>query len=325
MFTSLLRRPRSRENYIKTLSRLFEFSTVAFRKLPMSKYVDGSQAYTYGTFRHEVMNLSRLMSRFGVSAGDRVAILSQNMPNWTVAMFSAVSFGRIAVPILPDSSAAEVENIIKHSGAKVLFISKRLMFKVSKELLEQLTLVIETDTLHLIRHDDDSFTCEGWVKEPQPDELAAIIYTSGTSGNAKGVMLSHRNFCQNIKAAYHAQKTRKRHVWLSILPMAHTYEMAFSVLYPIYVGGCVNYLQKAPTPSILLQAMKSVRPHIMLSVPLIIEKVYRSSVVPTIEKSRVLTWMRKRFPRLLYYLVGRKLYASFGGRLIFFGIGGSKL
>jgi len=139
------------------------------------------------------------------------------------------------------------------------------------------------------------------------------------------VMLSHRNFCQNVIAAYHAQKAGKRDRWLSILPMSHTYEMAFSVLYPLYVGGCVYYIQKPPTPSILLQAMKKVRPTIMCSVPLIIEKVYKSSVVPTIEKSRVLSWMKKHTPRLLYWLVGKKLYQSFGGKLKFFGIGGSKL
>jgi long-chain acyl-CoA synthetase len=138
-------------------------------------------------------------------------------------------------------------------------------------------------------------------------------------------MLSHRNFCQNIIAAAHAQPAGKKDRWLSILPMSHTYEMAFSVLYPLYAGGCVYYIQKPPTPSILMNAMKQVRPTIMCSVPLIIEKVYRNTVVPTIQRSRTLSWMEKHAPWLLYRLIGKKLYRSFGGKLKFFGIGGSKL
>ena len=152
-----------------------------------------------------------------------------------------------------------------------------------------------------------------------------IIYTSGTSGKAKGVMLSHRNFCQNVVAAWHAQKANKHDRWLSILPMSHTYEMSFSVLYPLFVGGCVYHIKKLPTPTILIDTMKKVRPTIMCSVPLIIEKVYKSSIVPTIDHSRVLSWMRAKMPRLLYFLIGKRLYATFGGKLKFFGIGGSKL
>lgn len=316
----------NRENYVTTLAKLFDFCTVAYAKRPLSQFVDGDdQKYTYKSFRSKCLEISHNLSRYGISAGDRVAILSQNMPNWTVAMFSVVPFGRVAVPILPDSSESEVTNILTHSGTKVLFVSKRLSSKVSQECLDKLTLVIEIDTFEIIKRDDSAFTCEGWVKEPQQDDLATIIYTSGTSGKAKGVMLSHRNLCHNIIAAYYAQKTKSKDRWLSILPMPHTYEMAFSVLYPLYVGASVYYIQKPPTPTILLDAMKKVRPTIMCAVPLIIEKIYKASIVPTIRKSRVLSWMQAKMPNVLYRLVGRRLYKSFGGKLKFFGIGGSKL
>lgn len=316
----------NRENYVTTLARLFDFCTVAYAKKPLSQFVDGEeQKYTYGSFREKCLEISHNLSRYGIKAGDRVAILSQNMPNWTVAMFSCVPFGRVAVPILPDSSESEVTNILTHSGTKVLFVSKRMMSKVSEEIKEKLTLVIEIDTLKIVKRDDKAFTCEGWLKEPQPDDLAAVIYTSGTSGKAKGVMLSHRNLCHNIIEAYYAQKCTSRDKWLSVLPMPHTYEMSISVLYPLYVGASVYYIQKAPTPTILLAAMKNVRPTIMCVVPLIIEKIYRSSIVPTIKKSRVLSWMQEHTPTLLCRLVGHKLYTSLGGRLRFFGIGGSKL
>ncbi len=309
-----------------TLSKLFEFSTLAYSKNPLSRYVeDDSQTYTYGSFRAKCLEISHNLSRYGIKAGDRIAILSQNMPNWTVAFFSAVAFGRVAVPILPDSSESEVTNILTHSGTKVLFVSERMIGKVSQEMMDKMVLVFNLDKLQIVKRDDKAFTCEGWLKEPQPDDLAAIIYTSGTSGKAKGVMLSHRNLSHNVIAAYHAQKTKAKDRWLSILPMPHTYEMAFSVLYPLYVGACVHYLQKPPTPTVLIAAMKSVKPTIMCSVPLIIEKVYKASIVPTINKSRILSWMKDHLPSLLYFFVGRKLYATFGGHLRFFGIGGSKL
>ena len=315
----------SRENYVTTLAKLFEYATDNFAGRPMARFVDGGQEYTYESFKHKCLELSQRFNRFGISAGDKVAILSNNMPNWTVAMFSCVPFGRVTVPILPDSSESEVTNILTHSGCKAIFISKRMLKKLSDEVKDKMTLVIDIETFELIKKDDHAFTCEGHGADPQADDLASIIYTSGTSGKAKGVMLSHRNFCQNIIAAYHAQKAGKKDRWLSILPMSHTYEMAFSVLYPLYVGGCVYYIQKPPTPSILMKAMKDVRPTIMCAVPLIIEKIYKNSVVPTVEKSKTLSWLKKKAPRLLYWLVGKKLYKTFGGKLKFFGIGGSKL
>ena len=315
----------SRENYVTTLAKLFEYATDNFAGRPMARFVDGGQEYTYESFKHKCLELSQRFNRFGISAGDKVAILSNNMPNWTVAMFSCVPFGRVTVPILPDSSESEVTNILTHSGCKAIFISKRMLKKLSDEVKDKMTLVIDIETFELIKKDDHAFTCEGHGADPQADDLASIIYTSGTSGKAKGVMLSHRNFCQNIIAAYHAQKAGKKDRWLSILPMSHTYEMAFSVLYPLYVGGCVYYIQKPPTPSILMKAMKDVRPTIMCAVPLIIEKIYKNSVVPTVEKSKTLSWLKKKAPWLLYWLIGKKLYKTFGGKLKFFGIGESKL
>ena len=315
----------SRENYVTTLAKLFEYATDNFAGRPLSRFVDGGQEYTYDSFKHKCLELSQRFNRFGISAGDKVAILSNNMPNWTVAMFSCVPFGRVTVPILPDSSESEVTNILTHSECKAIFIAKKMLGKLNDAIKEKMTLVIDIETFSLIKKDDQAFTCEGHSAEPQADDLASIIYTSGTSGKAKGVMLSHRNFCQNIIAAYHAQKAGKKDRWLSILPMSHTYEMAFSVLYPIYVGGCVNYIQKPPTPTVLIKAMKDVKPTIMCSVPLIIEKIYKNSVVPAIEKSKTLTWLKKNIPGLLYWLVGRRLYKNFGGKLKFFGIGGSKL
>lgn len=314
-----------RERYIDTLGKLYEYATAVYENNRMSKMLDSDMGYTYGQFRKKCDELSSMLSRYGIGAGDRVAILSQNMPNWTVAMFSLVPFGRVSVPILPDSSENEVTNILTHSGSKAIFISKRLLPKLSKDCMDRLVLVIDIETFELIKKDDSSFTCDGWVRQPQADDLATIIYTSGTTGNAKGVMLSHRNLCANIIASLHAHRCTEKDVWLSILPMAHTYELSIGVLYPIFCGASVYYIQKPPTPTVLISALKEVRPTVMLSVPLIIEKVFRNSVVPTIRRSRVLRWMQRKTPKLLYWIIGMKLKSTFGGRLRFFGIGGSKL
>lgn len=317
--------PSHRDHYPQTLRELLETSTEKYAKRRLNRFTDGTQAYSYARFRDVCDRESLRLSRFGVSSGDKVAILSQNMPNWTVAFFTATAFGRVAIPILPDSSENEITNILKHSESKVIYVSKRLLPKISQECIDMLTLVIDIETFDIIKKEKDAFQCDGWVKAPTADELAAIIYTSGTTGKAKGVMLSHRNLCQNIMAAHKAERCFPKDRFLSILPMAHTYEMALGCLYPLYVGACVYYIQKAPTPSILMGTMKEIRPTVMCSVPLIIEKVYKKSVVPTVDKSRTLTWMRKHLPWLFYRLVGSRLYKSFGGKLHFFGIGGSKL
>ena len=319
------RKYRSRENNCTTLRKVFDYASENYAKHVAYQYVDGSQRYTYAEFKAKVDHLSQRLSRFGIRHGDRVAILSQNMPNWVVAFFSATAFGRIAVPMLPDSSENEVSNILTHSESKVLFISQKLMSKLSEECRQQLTLVIDIETFEFLKKDNDDFKCNGWVKDPQPDDLATIIYTSGTTGNAKGVMLSHRNICQNLAAAFKAQPAFTKDRFLSILPAAHAYEMNVSTLYSYYVGASCFYLQKPAAPAVLLPAMKQVKPTIILSVPLVIEKVVKNSVLPTIRKSRVLSWADRKFPRVLHWFIGRRILRTFGGKLRFFGVGGAKL
>ncbi len=319
------RKYRERENICTTLRKVYDYSTSKYPKLTAYQYVDGEQAYTYAEFHAICDRLSQRMSRFGIGAGDKVAILSQNMPNWVVAFMATAAYGRIAVPILPDSSENEVTNILTHSESKVIFISKRLSSKLSKECYEAMTLVVDIETFEFIKKNKEDFRCDGWVADPQPDDLATIIYTSGTTGKAKGVMLSHRNICRNLAAAFKAQPAFKNDRFLSFLPAAHAYEMNVSTLYSFYVGATCYYLQKPPTPSILIPALKKVHPTIVCSVPLVIEKVYRNSIVPTVQKSRALSWLRDKMPWLLHRLIGAKLVKTFGGKLKFFGVGGAKM
>ena len=308
-----------------SLSEVFNYSISKFSKRKAFCFADGSETLTYHEFGDRCRHLSEQLANFGINSGDRIAILSQNMPNWPVAYFSAVAFGRIAVPMLTELTPNEVGNIITHSEAKAAFVSKRLYDKIPAEALAQLRIVFYTDDLSIARVGEESYTCNGTISAPTPDDLACIIYTSGTSGAAKGVMLSHRNFCANILEAWKAQHVYKKDVFLSILPLAHTYEMSIGMLYAFSHGAATCYLNRPPTPSVLIPSFSRIRPTVMLSVPLVIEKIYRASIVPTVEKSRFLTHLKKYFPALLYWLVGMRLKKTFGGRIKFFGIGGAKL
>jgi long-chain acyl-CoA synthetase len=308
---------------INTLEELLVSSAERRKDKTFGQFVGGGQKCTYSTLLRKANELSCQMNRHGVNMEAKVAILSENMPHWAIAFFSAVAYGRVAVPILPASSPAEVENILEHSESEVLFVSKALLAKVSGQRLEVLKLVYSVEDFSLVR---ENAAKSGYVvpRFPRPETLATIIYTSGTSGKAKGVMLSHANLCHSIREAYHAQRANHRDRWLSILPMAHTYELALGMLYPIFVGATVYYLPGIPAPSLLLKAMREVRPTLILTVPLVAEKIYRSAM-GKIEGSRSLSWMLHHMPSLLYAIAGSTLRRQTGGRIKFFGIGGAKM
>ena len=315
-----------RGRYVDTLGKLYDYATAIFPKNQYTRWVDTKEGgYTYERLKKKSDALSKKLTQYGIGAGDKVAILSQSMPNWSVAFFSLTPFGRIAIPILPDSSENEVTNILEHSESKAIFVSQRLASKVSRKCRDKMTLVIDIDTFEVIQADEEKFTCDGRPAMPMPDDIATIIYTSGTTGSAKGVVLSHRNLTSNVLSCYHTCKRNEKDRWLSILPMAHTLEMTICMLYPMFCGATVYYLSKPPVASILLKAMKEVKPTTMLSVPLIIEKVYKSSVLPTIQKSRTLSWMNEHMNTLMCRLIGMKLKNVFGGHITFFGIGGAKM
>ena len=320
------RMQRMREKYVDTLAKLYEYATTVYSKNQYTQWYDTKEGgYTYNAFKQKCDSLSKKLTQYGIGAGDKVAILSQSMPNWSVAFFSVVPFGRIAIPILPDSSENEVTNILEHSESKVIFVSQKLAGKLSQECKDKMTLVIDMDTFEVIKADEDKFTCDGRTSVPTPDDIATIIYTSGTTGSAKGVVLSHRNLASNVITCYHSCKRTEKDRWLSVLPMAHTLEMTLSMLYPMYCGATVYYLPKPPVASLLMKALKIVKPTTMLTVPLIIEKVYKGSVLPTIKKSRTLTWMNDNMHGLMCRIIGMKLKKTFGGHISFYGIGGAKL
>lgn len=318
----------------KTIKELFISKTKAFSKY---KYLCtiGGNFYTYEQFGYKTEEISELLLSNNIQPGDKVGILSQNMPNWGVAFFSCTAYNRIAVPLLPDFSETEIENILEHSEAKAIFVSKKLSRKLSGAIKEKLQTIIEIDDFTVLKGESAYNKPASELKEalqapeftPKEEELATIIYTSGTTGNSKGVMLSHKNLCSHLKSAMQLRPSFEWDVWLSILPLSHTLENSLSLLLPFSSGASVYYLDKAPTPSALLQAFKVVKPTTILVVPLIIEKIYKNSILPKINAKKITATMYKTVlgRKLVHRIVGKQMKEMFGGNVRFFGIGGAKL
>lgn len=318
----------------KTIKELFISKTKAFSKY---KYLCtiGGDFYTYEQFGYKTEEISELLLSNNIQPGDKVGILSQNMPNWGVAFFSCAAYNRIAVPLLPDFSETEIENILEHSEAKAIFVSKKLSRKLSGAIKEKLQTIIEIDDFTVLKGESACNKPASELKEalqapeftPKEEELATIIYTSGTTGNSKGVMLSHKNLCSHLKSAMQLRPSFEWDVWLSILPLSHTLENSLSLLLPFSSGASVYYLDKAPTPSALLQAFKVVKPTTILVVPLIIEKIYKNSILPKINAKKITATMYKTVlgRKLVHRIVGKQMREMFGGNVRFFGIGGAKL
>lgn len=312
----------------RSLRALLEFSFTRYGDKPFLHFID-EPGYTYAEFHAKVYEVGELLSRYGLGRNDMIGLLSQNMPNWGVAYFATTAFGRITLPMLPDFSESEIKHILKHSAAKALFVSRKLLPKVLPKALDRLEVIICLDDFSIIKGEP----CPAGPaplpseEEIQPDDLAAIIYTSGTTGSSKGVMLSHRNLCANLWSTEDARPSFDWDVWLSLLPLSHTLECSMCLLLPMQAGASVNYIEKAPTPSILMNALAKVRPTTILSVPLIIEKVYRSAVLPKLTATPLLRFMHRIPPlrKMMHRKAGKQLFEKFGGRIRFFGIGGARL
>jgi long-chain acyl-CoA synthetase len=282
---------------------------------------------TFREFDRSVRQLQTTLLDAGLSAGDHVALLSSNMPTWPVCYFAVVEMGMVVVPILPGFSGEEFDQIIRHAECKALLVSDKLYSKLARETLDAQRIVVRTKNLGVIHQNNDATTRPGVRTTPQPDDTAAIIYTSGTTSAPKGVMLSHGALAAQIAIAYDIFPIRPDDVFLSILPLSHTYECSIGMLYPFAYGATVHYLDRPPTVTTLLPALRDIRPTVMLSVPLIMDKLYKNQVLARFTSGAVLRWFYARgfFRRLLHGLAGRRLYKLFGGRLRFFGIGGAKL
>ena len=308
---------------INTLYDLVRNSVEKFASKVAFSMFEGDDV-TYAEVGRRIEKVQEILTGAGLRAGDKVALLSSNMPNWGVCYFAVTSAGMVAVPILPDFSGEELDMIIAHSEAKALLVSDRLFTKLSKQTIERLNVVVRTKNLGVIAQ---RVRGEGTMAVPKPDDLAVIIYTSGTTSKPKGVMLTHAALCAQVGISSGIFPVLPDDVFLSVLPLSHTYECSIGMIYPFSMGARVVYLDRPPTASALMPALRAVRPSVMLIVPLIIEKIYRHQVLAKFNSNGFWRTLYKVgfLRRYLHRVAGKKLLKLFGGRLRFLGIGGAKL
>jgi long-chain acyl-CoA synthetase len=316
----------NRRESLKTLKNLFEYSLEKYASNVMNAFV-GGKPVSYREFGEKVKNLREVLKSSGIKHGDKVAIYTHNTPKYSVIYFAVVSMGAIAVPLLPDFSSSEIENILTHSESKVLFVSKRLRYKVDAINLPAIKLRFDVDTFAVYENRNEENVAKSVEKEVLPDDVASIVYTSGTTGKSKGVMLTHQNLIAQVKMTIKIQPVDENSVFLSILPLPHAYEGSLGFLLPILGGSSVYYLEKSPTPAILLPAMQKIKPTHILTVPLISEKIFKNNILAQFNKNVITRYLYKTGVgrKMLHRIAGKKLYKMFGGRLVFFGIGGAKL
>lgn len=300
-------------------------------------------ALSYTEVHDRVIALAFRMQREGVGKGDRVAILAENSENWGAAYFAAVRLGAVVVPVLPDLPESDVRHILGEMQVKILFTTQRQIDKIIEMKsrgqgrvitlddhlpgLELVPVVTYTDYLTGARTMLAKAGAPPVFPDVDQDDLAAILYTSGTSGHSKAVMLSHKNLTSNAYAASGLMPIPPGSVFLSILPMSHTYEFTCGFILPLITGSRIAYVGKSPTPAILQKCCQHEKPLVIFAVPLVLEKIYKKRVLPQIEKSRLLTMLcRTTFGRrFIYRKIGRKLLDFFGGNLRLMGIGGAAL
>jgi len=283
---------------------------------------------TYNDLGKEITKIKNLLIGMGISKGDKVAILSRNMPNWGISFFAITSIGAIVVPLLPDFHDDEIKNILEHSETKAIFVSKLMYSKIENISDNLLDSIIYTDDFEIVKGKPVEKEMDpNIIYKVEESDLASIIYTSGTTGKSKGVMLTHKNIVFNAVQVLTIEPVKSHHRFLSILPLSHTYENTLGFVLPILQGASVYYLEKPPTAAALIPAMQKVKPTHMLSVPMVIEKIYRNQVLPKFTKSKVLSVLYKMpaIRKILNKLAGKKLYETFGGKLEFFGVGGAAL
>ena len=325
-----------------TLSQLY---TQSFHKnwdnVAFTDY-EGS-SYKYSEVAATIKSLHLYYQLSGLQRGDKIAVLGRNSSHWGIVFLSAIAAGMIIVPILPDFNESNTNHILNHSEAKLLFGAKSLIDKVHYEKAPKLMAIVtlEDFSIHVAKDknlkyklDDafqyynknelkkESFTFENWKR----DETCIISYTSGTSGFTKGVMIPERSLVSNIKYAQDHMPLEPDHKIVSFLPMAHVYGLLFEFLFPVTLGCHITFLSKIPSPAIITKVFGEVRPHLILSVPLVIEKIYKKRILPTLEKPAMKVLLRlPGIKNIILKKIKEKLTETFGGRFFEIVIGGAPL
>ncbi|MDQ7817906.1 MAG: AMP-binding protein [Melioribacteraceae bacterium] len=332
----------------KTLLQVLNSASEKYSELPAVSFLN-SEKITFGEFKKRVDTIIGFLKNEGIAADDRVAILSENQPNWGIAYFAVTSMGAVAVPIMTEFHSTEVHHIMRHSESRAIFVSAKYFNKIdefeadflkARILLDDFSIIPPETKIDLLKEviaggkkefakiKNAALKFVGLIPaEVKEDSIASILYTSGTTGHSKGVILTHKNIVSNALSTLGIVDVVPGDRMLSILPLFHTIESTLGLVIPFIAGASVTYLDKPPTAAVLLPALSIVRPTIMLAVPLIIEKIFRLKILPEINKKPIVRGLYKlpTVRKKLHKIAGKKLFKTFGGELKMFCIGGASL
>lgn len=325
-----------------TLAKLY---TDSFQRnwdlLAFSDY-EGADFY-YKDIAGIIKSLHLFYQLSGLQKGDKVAVLGRNAAHWGAIFLSAISCGVVIVPILPDFNVADTNHIINHSESKIVIGAKSLLDKIDFENAPLLQSVIVLEDFSLLKSRDENmkfklhdsfqfykdnilpkegFSFDEWGR----DEMCIISYTSGTSGFTKGVMIPEKSLVSNIVYAREHMPLKPGDKIVSFLPMAHVYGLLFEFLFPVTLGCHITFLNKIPSPAVITKVFGEVKPNLILSVPLIIEKIYKKKILPAIEKPVVKTILKvPGLSNIILKKIRTTLVETFGGRFFEIVIGGAPL
>ena len=290
----------------------------------VTQYADG-KTYSYLQLAAKIKENHSLFRSLGLEKGDKVALIGKNGVQWITTYISVITYGAVIVPILPDFDPIDAANIIGHSDAKLLYGDRSLLARMDTTSITGLLRTMELESVE--DPVTDGFDPSAITYDiPDWEDLMVISYTSGTTGNSKGVMIPCRALSSNVDFTLdHGFHFRESHV-LGLLPLAHAYGCCFDMLAPLTIGSHIFVLGKTPTPKILLQALKDVRPHLLCTVPLVMEKIVRKTVMPQLEKEPVKTLIKLPLVNdIIYSKIRKKILDAFGGRIMEINMGGAAL
>jgi long-chain acyl-CoA synthetase len=299
--------------------------------------------YSYRTIAEKILMLHILFKESGIKEGDKIALIGKNSANWCVIYLATVTYGAIIVPILPDFKPEDLTNIINHSDSRILFIDDKIYDTLDINKIPEIMGIFSLDNLKKVisgkSNINEIFSSldEKYLKsypdlkkedikfsDISNDHLAVISYTSGTTGFSKGVMVPHNSLAANVKYAQENMPLESGDPVVSFLPLAHTFGCAFEFLFPFTIGCHVTILTKTPSPQILIQAFKEIQPRLILSVPLVVEKIYKKQLLPVLSKPHMKILLAiPGINRILFKKIREKLTETFGGQFKELVIGGA--
>ena len=306
----------------------------------------GYKGNTYGKLGRKILLWHQIFKECNVQENDKIAFVGRNSSNWAEIYLSVITYGAAVVPILSDFTPENIHHIVNHSNSVILFAADNIYENLDKEKMKNLDMIFSLsdfsckyfkskNSLQRINTAKANYNQKYGhhlvpnnfkLPEIKNDNIAAIVYTSGTTGFSKGVMLDINAITANIVYAQENMPLSPGDKILSFLPLAHAYACAFEFLFPVTIGCHITFLSKLPSPQILLKAFSDVKPKLIFLVPLLIEKIYKNKIKPSIEKDGV-KFMRKipGLKNIIHNKVKKSLTDAFGGGFIEVVIGGAAM